>query len=96
MTKDVKMSAMAQDLGVSERTIIRRFQATLHQSPLRYLQSLRIEAARALLEAGDLSLERITARVGYSDTARSADCSRRRSDWRGAYRDRFRPAAESR
>ncbi|VWC79838.1 GlxA family transcriptional regulator [Burkholderia contaminans] len=96
MTKDVKMLAMAQDLGVSERTIIRRFQATLNQSPLRYLQSLRIEAARALLEAGDLSLERITAQVGYSDTSSFCRLFKEKVGLSpGAYRDRFRPAAES-
>ncbi len=96
MAKDVKMSAMAHDLGVSERTIIRRFQAALNQPPLRYLQSLRIEAARGLLEAGDLSLERITAQVGYSDTSSFCRLFKEKVGLSpGAYRDRFRPAAES-
>ncbi|WP_175000296.1 GlxA family transcriptional regulator [Burkholderia lata] len=96
MTKDVKMSEMAHDLGVSERTIIRRFQAALNQPPLRYLQSLRIEAARGLLEAGDLSLERITAQVGYSDTSSFCRLFKDKVGLSpGAYRDRFRPTGES-
>ncbi|QOH38289.1 helix-turn-helix domain-containing protein [Burkholderia cepacia] len=96
MTKDVKMSEMAHELGVSERTIIRRFRAALNQPPLRYLQNLRIEAARGLLEAGDLSLERITAQVGYSDTSSFCRLFKDKVGLSpGAYRDRFRPAGES-
>jgi len=96
MTKDVKMSEMAQELGVSERTIIRRFHAALDQPPLRYLQSLRIEAARGLLEAGDLSLERITAQVGYSDTSSFCRLFKDKVGLSpGAYRDRFRPTGDS-
>ena len=95
MAKDVKMSEMADDLGVSERTIIRRFQAALNQPPLRYLQSLRIEAARGLLEAGDLSLERIAVQVGYNDTSSFCRLFKDKVGLSpGAYRGRFRPTAE--
>lgn len=69
MTKDLRISEMAHALGVSERTVIRRFNAALNQSPLNYLQSLRIEAARGLLEGGDLTVERVAEQVGYGDTS---------------------------
>nr|WP_241020802.1 helix-turn-helix domain-containing protein [Burkholderia sp. Ac-20344] len=60
------------------------------------MQSLRIEAARGLLEAGDLGLERITAQVGYSDTSSFCRLLKDKVGIRpGAYRDRFRPTGES-
>ncbi|MGY2488839.1 GlxA family transcriptional regulator [Cupriavidus sp. CP313] len=91
MAKDVRMSDMANDLGVSERTIIRRFQAALDQPPLRYLQSLRIEAARSLLEAGDLNVERIAVQVGYNDTSSFCRLFKEKVGLSpGAYRGRFR------
>jgi len=39
----------------------------LGQSPLTYLQHLRIDTARALLESGDLSSQQIAHLVGYGD-----------------------------
>ncbi|SKD04339.1 transcriptional regulator, AraC family with amidase-like domain [Burkholderia sp. CF099] len=93
MPKEVKMSDMASDLGVSERTIIRRFQAALDQAPLRYLQSLRIEAARGLLEAGDLTVEAIAANVGYNDVSSFCRLFKEKVGLSpGAYRTRFRPS----
>lgn len=94
MVKEVKMSDMATELGVSERTIIRRFQAALDQAPLRYLQSLRIEAARGLLEAGDLNVEAVAAKVGYNDVSSFCRLFKEKVGLSpGAYRGRFRPSA---
>ncbi|MGS0737052.1 MULTISPECIES: helix-turn-helix domain-containing protein [unclassified Pseudomonas] len=59
LAEQVRMTDLAQRLAVSERTLIRRFNRVLEQSPLTYLQNLRIDTARALLEAGDLSTEQI-------------------------------------
>ncbi|QBR01587.1 GlxA family transcriptional regulator [Paraburkholderia pallida] len=93
MAKEVKMSEMANKLGVSERTIIRRFQAALNLAPLRYLQSLRIEAARGLLEAGDLNVEAIAAKVGYNDASSFCRLFKEKVGLSpGAYRSRFRPS----
>ena len=94
MAKDVKMSEMATALSVSERTIIRRFQAALNQSPLRYLQTLRIETARGLLEGGDLNVEQIAVQVGYNDTSSFCRLFREKVGISpGTYRNRFRPQA---
>jgi transcriptional regulator GlxA family with amidase domain len=90
MTDTVRTSALAQKLAVSERTLIRRFNAVLGQSPLTYLQHLRIDTARALLEAGDLSIERIALYVGYSDISSFSRLFRTRMGFTpGAYRARF-------
>ncbi|WDD90989.1 helix-turn-helix domain-containing protein [Burkholderia sp. FERM BP-3421] len=97
MARDVSMSGMADELGVSGRTVIRRFQAAPNQTPLRYLQSLRIDAARALLESGDLTVEAIAGKVGYSDVSSFCRLFREKVGFSpGAYRGRFRSPSAAR
>ena len=54
-------------LGISERTLARRFRASIGMSPLGYLQSRRVARAKQLLEETSLPLERILERCGYED-----------------------------
>jgi transcriptional regulator GlxA family with amidase domain len=63
----LRIDALAQQLGITPRTLLRRFRAATKQSPTEYLQAARIERARALLEATKLPIKRILARVGYTD-----------------------------
>ena len=58
---------LAAHLGVSARTVNRRFKQTLGIGPLEYLQTLRVEVAKRLLETGNSSVEDACQRVGYSD-----------------------------
>lgn len=96
MAEAVRISDLAQQLAVSERTLVRRFQAALQQSPLTYLQSLRIDTARALLEAGDLSTAQIAQYVGYSDISSFTRLFRERLGFTpAAYRGRLQLPAES-
>lgn len=86
----VRVDHLARRLAVSERTLTRRFNRALQQSPLTYLQNLRIERARALLEAGDLSTECIAHYVGYNDMSSFARLFRKRIGLApGAYRAQF-------
>ena len=62
-----KIQAAADVLRVSERTLARRFRRAMGQTPSRYLQDLRVETAKRLLETTNLSLEQIVERVGYVD-----------------------------
>jgi transcriptional regulator GlxA family with amidase domain len=90
MTEPLRMSDLADRLAVSERTLIRRFRAVLGEPPLKHLQLLRIDTARALLEAGDLSIEQIAGYVGYADTSSFSRLFRERVGFTpGAYRARF-------
>lgn len=61
----------AQDLAeachAGYRTLHRRFRAVAAMSPQEYLQALRVEQAKGLLENGSMSLEAVTAAVGYVD-----------------------------
>lgn len=60
---------LADVLHVSYRTLHRRFRAATGVPPLSYLQSLRVEKAKELLEGTRLSLEQIVEQIGYSDAS---------------------------
>jgi transcriptional regulator GlxA family with amidase domain len=61
------ISRICRALAVSERTLARKFKASLGMSPLSYLQSQRIARARQLLETSTLPLYRIVEQCGYED-----------------------------
>ncbi|WP_319243936.1 helix-turn-helix domain-containing protein [uncultured Propionivibrio sp.] len=63
----VTAQALAEALHVSYRTLHRRFRAAVGMPPLAYLQELRVEQAKALLEATSKGFDEIVAAVGYSD-----------------------------
>jgi transcriptional regulator GlxA family with amidase domain len=65
--KRLTLETMAEWVHVSPRTLQRRFQAATGESPVRYLQKLRLSKAQEKLESSLLSLEAITAAVGYED-----------------------------
>jgi transcriptional regulator GlxA family with amidase domain len=62
-----RMSDLAAHLAVSERTLHRRFKQAVGDTPVGYLQTLRVEVAKRLLESGDVDLDAISERVGYGD-----------------------------
>ena len=62
----LSVRAMAAHVGVSPRTLARRFAHHFGMSPSGWLLSRRVAEARALLEHTDLSVEVIAARVGLS------------------------------
>lgn len=55
--------------GVPERTLKRRFKAATGSSLMEYLQNLRVEEAKRLLEGGNAPVEDISAAVGYADAS---------------------------
>jgi transcriptional regulator GlxA family with amidase domain len=61
------LSEMARHLAVSERTLNRRFKRVLGEAPLHYLQSLRVDVAKRLLENPSLKVDAVGERVGYGD-----------------------------
>jgi len=60
---------LAQELGMSSRTLSRSFSNELQTSPGKWIQGKRLEAARTLLETTRLSISEICYRVGYQDVA---------------------------
>lgn len=60
---------LAAALHVSYRTLHRRFSEAAGMPPLAYLQALRVEHAKELLESTRLSLEQVLEQIGYSDAS---------------------------
>jgi transcriptional regulator GlxA family with amidase domain len=65
----VDFKVLSDHLAVSYRTFIRRFKLATGETPSKYLQQLRIEASKDLLETTNLNLEAIIESVGYSDAS---------------------------
>ncbi|MFZ5572559.1 MAG: GlxA family transcriptional regulator [Thermodesulfobacteriota bacterium] len=61
------IDAVAESAGISPRHFKRRFKNATGESPLAYLQRLRIEGAKRLLERTRDSVNEITWKVGYED-----------------------------
>jgi transcriptional regulator GlxA family with amidase domain len=55
--------------GIPERTLKRRFKAATGTTLIAYLQNLRVEEAKRLLEAGQMPVDEISEEAGYSDTS---------------------------
>jgi transcriptional regulator GlxA family with amidase domain len=67
LQRGFRLSELADSLAVSERTLNRRFKQAVGLAPLAYLQNLRIEVAKQLLESRPIGLETVSQRVGYGD-----------------------------
>ena len=63
------VALMTKRTSLKPRTFARRFRAATGYQPLEYVQHVRIEAAKKLLETQATSVEEIGAKVGYEDTA---------------------------
>jgi transcriptional regulator GlxA family with amidase domain len=61
------LAELARHLAVSERTLNRRFKLALGEAPLHYLQSVRVDVAKLLLETRGLNVDTVGQRVGYRD-----------------------------
>ncbi|WP_369987573.1 GlxA family transcriptional regulator [Pseudomonas xanthosomatis] len=66
--KPCKIDDIATRFGFGERNFKRRFKEATGYSPLEYLQTLRLEKAKQLLETTRLCFDSITDRVGYEDS----------------------------
>ncbi len=58
---------LASRLRMSRRSLERRFKQAVGVTPLGYLQNLRVETAKRLLEEGTRTFSEITYHVGYED-----------------------------
>lgn len=59
---------LAQQFGFGVRNFKRRFKQATGYTPIAYLQTLRLEKAKHLLESTRMSLDTITYTVGYEDS----------------------------
>jgi len=81
---------MAERAGLTSRTFARRFRASTGYEPMDYVQSLRIEEAKQLLETDDLNVEDVGHAVGYEDPTSFRRLFKRKSGLTpAAYRRKF-------
>jgi len=66
--ESISVETLADDLGISPRHFKRRFKNATGDSPLTYLQRIRIEAAKQKLETTTEGINEITWQVGYEDS----------------------------
>ncbi len=59
----------ARRVGMSVRNFVRRFKQATGDSPLVYLQKLRVAAAKRMLESNHRTMQEISDAVGYQDIA---------------------------
>ena len=63
----LQVSQLAAMVNITPRTLNRRFQACVAMRPIEYIQAVRIEQAKRLLELGDVSIKSLADQVGYDD-----------------------------
>lgn len=88
----VDLADLARHLGISRRSLNRRFREATGRTPSRFLQQARIEEASALLRKTNLSIAEVAAVVGYEDAAHFATVFRRLS---GRAPSRYRVAVRA-
>ena len=66
---DYPVAGMITRSGLSARTFARRFRVATGYSPMDYVQALRVEEAKQLLERSQRPVDEIGAEIGYEDPA---------------------------
>ena len=67
---DIRVETMAEKAGMSPRNFARIFRAETGTTPARFVEKLRLEAARQQVETTGLSLQKIATDTGFSDPER--------------------------
>jgi transcriptional regulator GlxA family with amidase domain len=69
LEQPLTVAQLARHACCSERTFMRRFQAEVGTTPLRWLHAQRVDHARRLLEQSDLPVELVAQRCGFGSAA---------------------------
>ena len=91
LTGDLSVAALAERAYMSPRNFARAFRREVGVTPAAYVESVRLERARAELEAGEASVEAVAAICGFGTVETMRRAFQRRFDVNpAAYRSRFR------
>jgi len=86
------VEGMAERSGLTSRTFARRFRSATGHAPIEYLQALRVEEAKQMLEVESTDVVEIAASVGYQNpTSFSRVFKRMAGLTPAAYRKKFAP-----
>ena len=91
LTADLSTARLADKAAMSERTLLRAFTDEVGETPGKFVERLRLDAARTALTEGDAPIEKVAQRCGFSSAEHMRRAFQRHlgvapSD----YRDRFR------
>ncbi len=64
----ISVEALSEELAISRRNFIRRFKKATGNTPLEYIQRVKIEAAKHALESSSQTINEVMFSIGYSDT----------------------------
>ncbi len=91
LTADLSVPALAERAFMSPRNFARAFRREVGVTPAAYVESVRLERARAELEAGDASVDAVAAMCGFGTVETMRRAFQRRFETNpAAYRSRFR------
>jgi transcriptional regulator GlxA family with amidase domain len=90
IARDFAMEELAHAVALTPRTFARRIAATCGLSPIQFVQRIRIERARYLLETTRVSVDEIARQVGYAEPSTLRRLIRRDTKHSPGH---FRPAA---
>lgn len=67
VSNKVSIDALAEKASTSRRNFVRRFKKATSNSPLEYMQRVKVEYAKKQLESSTLNVSEVMYSVGYSD-----------------------------
>ena len=86
----VSIDSLAERVGMGPRNFIRRFKAATGRVPGAYIQTLRVSAAKEMLEHGTSSIQTVSSKIGYEDIGFFRNLFKRHTGMTpGEYRTRF-------
>ena len=65
---DLSVASLAQQAHMSRRNFVRAFRRETGMTPIEYVEAIRVEMARGLLEETNLPLQRVASRSGFANT----------------------------
>jgi transcriptional regulator GlxA family with amidase domain len=68
-TTAVSIDSVIDESALGKRTLLRRFKKATGDTPIEYLQRIRLENAKRILETTNKTFSEITWQVGYNDTS---------------------------
>lgn len=93
LAADLSVPLLADRVAMSPRNFARRFVETMQVAPGKYVERLRVDAARRLLTDSDLSVQRVAARCGFGSSEAMRLAFKKHIDTApNAFRARFRSA----
>lgn len=66
---NMNVASLGRHFNLVPRTLNRRFQASVGMRPVEYIQAIRVEQAKRLLEVGEVNIKSLASTVGYEDSS---------------------------